>query len=278
MGMEGGHSIENSLGVLRQLYAAGARYMTLTHSLGTLWADSGTDEARVGGLSAFGEEVVREMNRMGMLVDIAHTSPETMHDALDVAVAPVIFSHASAKGVCDHPRNVPDDVLERLPDNGGVVMVTFVPRYISGELAEHSDRRNAARRELQEEYADDPSALGAALREWDQRYPAPVATLEQVADHIDHVKRVAGVDHVGIGGDYDGIRNVPQGLEDVSKYPDLIAELCERGWSDEEIRKLLGLNLLRVMRACESVAAELQAERPASEKTIQELDGIDPWG
>jgi len=278
MGMEGGHSMENSLAVLRQLYVAGARYMTLTHSLGTLWADSGTDEARVGGLSAFGEEVVREMNRMGMLVDIAHTSPETMHDALDVTVAPVIFSHASARAVCDHPRNVPDDVLGRLPENGGVVMITFVPNYISSELNEHAERRREARRQLQEEYADDPTSLAAALREWDQRYPAPVATLSQVADHIDHVKSVAGADHVGIGGDYDGIRSVPEGLEDVSTYPDLIAELCRRGWTDDEIRRLLGLNVLRVMRECEAVALRLQAERPASDKTIQELDGIDPWG
>ena len=234
LGMEGGHAIENSLGALRAFHAMGVRYMTLTHN-GTLdWADSCCDDARHGGLTEFGEEVVREMNRMGMLVDLSHTSPETMNDALDVAEAPVIWSHASARGVWDHARNVPDQVLRRLPDNGGVVMVTFVPSFVSA---------------------------------------GDSATLQEVADHIDHVADVAGVDHVGIGSDFDGIETTPTGLEDVSTYPALFAELSRRGWTEEELRKLAGENVLRVMREAEAVARRLQRQRPPSTKTIEELDG-----
>jgi membrane dipeptidase len=234
LGMEGGHAIENSLGALRAFYALGVRYMTLTHN-GTLdWADACCDDPRHGGLTEFGREVVREMNRMGMLVDISHTSPETMNDALDVSEAPVIWSHASARGVRDHPRNVPDQVLRRLPDNGGVVMVTFVPSFLT---------------EGQE------------------------ATIADVADHIDHVANLAGVDHVGIGSDFDGIDSTPVGLEDVSTFPALFAELSRRGWNDEELRKLAGENVLRVMREAEAVARRLQRERPPSTKTIEQLDG-----
>ncbi len=233
LGVEGGHAIENSLGVLRAYYDLGVRYMTLTHGRTIDWADSGTDSVRHGGLTRFGEEVVREMNRLGMLVDLSHVSPGTMSDALNVAQAPVIFSHSSARAITDHPRNVPDSVLQRLPDNGGVVMVTFVPRFVSD---------------------------------------GPEATLADVADHIEHVRQVAGIDHVGIGSDFDGISSTPVGLEDVSTFPALFAELSRRGWSDDDLRKLAGENLLRVMRESERAARRLQRERSPSTKTIGQLD------
>lgn len=273
MGMEGGHSIGNSLDILRRTYDAGARYMTITHSLGTLWADSGTDEPVLGGLSAFGEEVVREMNRLGMLVDLSHVSPETMRDALDVAEAPVIFSHSSARGLTDHPRNVPDDVLDRLPDNGGVVMVTFVPGYISDEVRTYGQRRSEASRRFQDEAGGDADAFRSMMRAWAEANPRPRATLEDVADHIEYVRDRAGINHVGIGSDYDGIGSLPEGLEDVSAFPDLIEELLRRGWSDREIRKLLGENVLRVMREAEAVARRLRGTRGPSEKTFEQLDG-----
>jgi len=234
MGMEGGHAIENSLGALRAFFEAGVRYMTLTHGANIDWADSATDDPLHGGLTRFGEEVVREMNRMGMIVDLSHTAPTTMHDALDVAEAPVIFSHSSAKAVTDHPRNVPDDVLRRLPENGGVVMITYVGSFVSADGN---------------------------------------ATLADVADHIEHVRTVAGVDHVGIGGDYDGTSSLPVGLEDVSTYPALIAELSRRGWNEEELGKVAGLNVLRVMRGAEAAARVLQRQRGPSTATIEELDG-----
>lgn len=240
LGMEGGHAIENSLGSLRAFYAMGVRYMTLTHN-GTLdWADACCDEARHGGLTEFGREVVREMNRMGMLVDISHVSPETMNDVLDVAEAPVIWSHSSARGLHDHPRNVPDQVLRRLPENGGVVMVTFVPQFLTSR---------------------------------DQ------ATIGDVADHIEHVVELAGVDYVGIGSDFDGIDSTPVGLEDVSTFPALLAELSRRGWSDEDLRKVTGENVLRAWREAERVARTLQRERDPSTRTIEELDGTigDSW-
>ncbi len=233
LGIEGGHAIENSLGTLRAYHAMGVRYMTLTHN-GTLdWVDAANDEHRHGGLTPFGQEVVREMNRLGMLVDLSHTSPEAMHDALDVAEAPVIWSHADTRGLRDHPRNVPDDVLTRLPENGGVLMVTFVPSFLT-------DR--------------------------DQ------ATIGDVADHIEHVVRMAGVDHVGIGSDYDGISSTPVGMEDVSTYPVLFAELSRRGWSEEDLAKLAGENVLRAMREAEEVARRLQRERDPSTATIEALD------
>jgi len=233
IGMEGGHSINSSLATLRMMHRLGARYMTLTHSLNTPWADSATDTPAHDGLSAFGEEVVREMNRLGMLVDLSHTSPATMADALRVAGAPVIFSHSSARALTDVPRNVPDDILRQLPKNGGLVMVTFVPQFVSAEVAAWNARPEAER-----------------------TGPAPRATLAQVADHVEHIRKVAGIDHVGLGGDFDGITTVVQGLEDVSTYPRLIAELLRRGWSDEAIGKLTWNNLLRVMRANEKLAAQ----------------------
>jgi membrane dipeptidase len=251
MGMEGGHAIENSLGALRAFFDLGARYMTLTHSTNIDWADSGTDTAVHNGLSEFGKEVVREMNRLGMIVDLSHTSPATMNDALDVTEAPVIFSHSSARALVEHGRNVPDDVLLRLPENGGVVMVTFVPGFI-----------NEAVRDWQ------------ALPETERsRTPEPRASLTDVADHIDHIKRIAGPDHVGIGSDFDGISSVPTGLEDVSAFPALFAELSRRGWTEEELRKLAGENVLRAWRSVEQTARRLQRERPPSTATIQQLDG-----
>ncbi len=251
IGMEGGHSIDDSLPALRMFYALGARYMTLTHNGNLRWADAAADQPVVGGLSKFGEEVVREMNRLGMLVDLSHVSAEAMADALRVSEAPVIFSHSSAKALCNVPRNVPDDVLQLTARNGGVVMVTFVPGFISQAVADFDAKPEAARK-------------GQA---------PPKATLVQVADHIDHIRKVAGIDHVGIGGDFDGISSVISGLEDVSTYPALTAELLRRGYSDDEVKKILGLNVLRVMKQAEAVAAKLQKTRQPSTATIEQLDG-----
>jgi len=250
IGMEGGHSIDNSLAVLRMFYFLGARYMTLTHSTNLAWADASPGPATLGGLSKFGEEVVREMNRLGMLVDLSHVSPDTMEDALRVTAAPVIFSHSSARAICNHNRNVPDNILQMVAKNGGVVMVTFVPGFISQEVADFNARPEAERKGL----------------------TAPRATLSQVADHIDHIRKVAGIDHIGLGGDFDGITDVVAGLEDVSKYPDLTAELLKRGYKDDEVKKILGLNVLRVMRQAEKVAAGLQKTRQPSTATIEQLD------
>ncbi len=261
LGMEGGHVIENSLGALRAYYALGARYMTLTHNVTLDWADAAMDSARHGGLSGFGEEVVREMNRLGMLVDLSHASPGTMSDALNVSEAPVIFSHSSARALANVPRNVPDSVLRRLPVNGGVVMVTFVPGFISQQVVDHA----AARRR----FGNDTTT--AEFRRWRTSSSRPRATLSQVADHIDHIRSVAGINHVGIGGDFDGISEVVLGLEDVSKYPDLFAELARRGWSDADLRKLAGENVLRVMADAEAVAARAQGKRPASTRTITDF-------
>ena len=273
IGMEGGHSLHNSLAALRQLYEAGARYMTITHSKNTDWADSATDAPQHGGLTRFGEEVVREMNRLGMLVDLSHVSPETMKKALAVAAAPVIFSHSSARALVDHPRNVPDDVLRLLPRNGGLVMVTFVPSFVSEEVRAWNAQEDAEEARLKALYPGDPERVKRELDGWRQQRPAPRASLEQVADHVEHVRQVAGIDHVGIGSDFDGITSVPLGLEGVGDYPALFAELLRRGWTDEEIKKLAGLNALRVFREAERVAQRLKKERPASDALIEELDG-----
>ncbi|MCL4845021.1 MAG: dipeptidase [Acidobacteria bacterium] len=273
MGIEGGHSIGASLGALRMFKRLGVGYMTLTHSANVPWADASTDAERLGGLSRFGEEVVREMNRLGMLVDLSHVSPGTMAHALRVTASPVIFSHSSARALCDVPRNVPDDVLRRMPDNGGVVMVTFVPGFISQEVADYGARLRREMERVRAAMPDDPTGVARAMEQWRASHAEPRATLAQVADHIDHIRRVAGIDHVGIGGDFDGISTVPVGLEDVSTYPALIAELLRRGYTDEDVKKLLGLNLLRVMRKNEEVAARLGAERGPSLATFDELDG-----
>jgi membrane dipeptidase len=257
LGIEGGSAIENSLGALRAYYDLGVRYMTLTHNVTLGWADAALDTARHGGLTPFGEEVVREMNRLGMLVDLSHASDATMDDALRVSEAPVIFSHSSARALADSPRNVPDAILSRLARNGGVVMVMFASGVVSPEGADSTrvwwpqlTRLHAA--------APDDSVRRRISREFWATRKMPVATLSQVADHIEHIRRVAGVDHVGLGSDFDGTRDLPVGLEDVSKYPDLFAELVRRGWSDTDLRKLAGLNVLRVMRRAEAVAERLQ--------------------
>lgn len=272
IGMEGGHSIENSLAVLRATYDLGARYMTITHSKSTDWADSATDDTNHGGLTEFGLEVIREMNRIGMIVDLSHVSPATMHDALDETRAPVMFSHSSAFAVCAHPRNVPDDVLLRVKENNGIVMITFVGAFVSDEARLARERGEEERDRLKQELGDDEEAVRLAMSVWRKDNPAPKATLAQVADHIDHVRNVAGIDHVGIGGDYDGTSSVPVGLEDVSKYPDLVVELLRRGYSDYDVQKILGLNILRVMREVERVAATLGPITPASDARIEELD------
>jgi membrane dipeptidase len=264
IGMEGGHSIDSSLGALRMFYRLGARYMTLTHSKNTPWADAATDTPAHGGLTPFGETVVREMNWLGMLVDLSHVSPETMADAIGVSEAPIIFSHSSARAVNDVPRNVPDNILQLVSKNGGVVMITFVPGFLSAKVAAWGRQQTAEQNRLKEQYAKDPAALKTALDAWTKANPAPKATVADAADHVDHIRKIAGVDHIGIGGDYDGITSVPVGLEDVSTYPALTAELLRRGYTDEEVKKILGRNVLRVMREAEKVAARLQKSRAAS--------------
>jgi membrane dipeptidase len=256
IGVEGGHAIENSLNVLRELHAQGARYMTLTHSETLEWADSATDDETHGGLTPFGEEVVREMNRLGMLVDISHVSIATMKHALRVSTAPVIFSHSSARALADHPRNVPDDVLKLTAANGGVVMVNFYPGFIVPEGAVRAKEGLAVYRELQARHGDDSAAIRAAMRDWYTRHPAPRGTVHVVLDHIDHIARVAGVDHVGLGSDFDGITSVPIQLEDVGCYPNITQGLLDRGYSEPDIHKILGANLLRAMRAAEQAAAQ----------------------
>lgn len=271
IGMEGGHSINNSLPVLRQFYELGARYMTLTHSRNNDWADSATDDPQHNGLTEFGREVIREMNRIGMLVDLSHVSFKTMHDVLDVTDAPVIFSHSSAYSVTSHARNVPDDVLKRIPENGGVVMVTFVPSFVSEDVRRYWGRMQNERNRLRRQH-DDEDTVRRKLEEWRVENPMPRATLSDVADHIDYIRDLIGVDYIGIGGDYDGITTVPRGLEDVSTYPYLIAELLRRGYSENDLKKIAGLNVLRVMREAERVAEELQQVRGPSQASIEELD------
>jgi membrane dipeptidase len=258
IGIEGGHAIENSLGALRAFAELGVRYMTLTHWETIDWADAATDSAKHDGLTAFGEDVVREMNRVGMLVDLSHVSDATMLDALRVSRAPVIFSHSSARALDNHVRNVPDSILRLVARNGGIVMTNFAPDYVSEALRAFGDTVAQGVARLRAAGLDS-AAVRDSLRRWRER--APKATLAQVADHVEHLRQVAGVDHVGIGSDFDGISSVPVGLEDVSKFPDLLAELLRRGWSEQDVRKVAGLNCLAVMRAVERVAAEMRAGR-----------------
>ncbi len=259
IGVEGGHSIENSLGVLRQLYAEGARYMTLTHSTSLDWADSCSDEAKCGGLSPFGEEVVREMNRLGMLVDISHVSADCMRHTLRVAEAPVIFSHSSALAIANHPRNVPDDVLKLTKKNGGVVMINFFNDFVHPTDAKRSTTRTALREELKAKYAGESEKSDAELRKWELSHPrSSECTVHDVLDHIDHVVTVAGIDHVGLGSDFDGVPALPKQLDDVAAYPVITQGLLDRGYDEAEIRKVLGENMIRVLRETERVAQSMK--------------------
>ncbi|MET8447870.1 dipeptidase [Streptomyces sp. NPDC005209] len=273
MGAEGGHSIDNSLGTLRGLYELGVRYMTLTHNDNNDWADSATDEPNVGGLSAFGREVVREMNRLGMLVDLSHVAATTMRDALDASAAPVIFSHSSARAVCEHPRNIPDEILERLPANGGVAMVTFVPKFVLQAAVDWTAAADENMRAHGFHHLDTTAEAMKVHAAFEERTPRPIATVATVADHLDHMREVAGIDHLGIGGDYDGTAFTPDGLNDVSGYPNLIAELLDRGWSKPDLAKLTWQNSLRVLGAAEDVSRDLRATRAPSRARIEELDG-----
>ncbi|GGT97921.1 dipeptidase [Streptomyces violascens] len=271
-GAEGGHSINNSLATLRALYALGVRYMTLTHNDNLPWADSATDEPGVGGLSPFGHEVVREMNRIGMLVDLSHVAATTMRDALSTSVAPVIFSHSSARAICDHPRNVPDDVLAELPGNGGVAMATFVPKFILPAAVAWTQAADENLRAHGYHHLDTSPEAMKLHEAFGAANPRPVATAATVADHLDHMREVAGVDHIGIGGDFDGTAFTPSGLDDVSGYPNLVAELLSRGWSSADLAKLTWSNAVRVLRDAESVSRDLRARRGPSNAALADLD------
>ncbi|HEX6373560.1 MAG TPA: dipeptidase [Longimicrobium sp.] len=273
IGIEGGHAIENSLDALRQFHELGVRYMTLTHTSTLDWVDAATDSARHGGLTRFGEEVVREMNRLGMLVDLSHVSDASMKDAIDASAAPVIFSHSSARALADHPRNVPDDVLRMLPRNGGIVMINFYSGFVEPTAAEQARGMYAVQRRFRDQFPGDPQAAQRAYDEWRRANPVPRGTTATLADHIDHVVKVAGIDHVGLGSDYDGVTALPAGMEDVSRFPTLTAELLRRGYSDDDVRKILGGNLIRVMRQAEQVAGRLQRERGPSQAVIDVMDG-----
>jgi membrane dipeptidase len=269
IGIEGGHQINNSLPVLRQMYDAGARYMTLTHTSNTGWADSATDSPAHNGLTPFGVEIVREMNRLGMLIDLSHVAPSTMKAALAASRAPVIYSHSSARALDDHPRDVPDDVLRLLALNGGVVMATFAPPYVSAARNQWEADRSAEQTRYNSPpyaglYIGQPDRAKAALAAWDAAHPRPATTLAQVADHIEHIRQVAGIDHVGLGSDFDGIGDAPVGLEGVDRFPALLEELMRRGWSDADIAKLAGENLLRALAAAEKVSSQLRASTPPS--------------
>lgn len=276
IGVEGGHQIGNSPAALRQFHALGARYMTLTHSKNNDWADSGTDDPAHDGLTAFGRAIVGEMNRLGMMIDLSHVSPETMRDSIAASRAPVIFSHSNARALMDHGRNVPDDILKLLPANGGVVMVNFFPGFISPAYRLRAAEREAEDARLKNLYSGQPERRKAALEAWDSAHPAVDATLAEVAGHIEHIRRVAGIDHVGIGSDFDGISGTsPKGLEGVDTYPALLAELARRGWSDSDLAKLAGGNLLRAMERAERVAAGMKGEPPLI-ATIEAMDGKRP--
>jgi membrane dipeptidase len=272
IGAEGGHSIASSLGTLRALYQLGVRYMTLTHNLNLPWADSATDTPAAGGLTEFGREIVREMQRLGMLVDLSHVAPTTMSDALDVAEAPVIFSHSSARAVCDHPRNVPDIILARLAGNGGLCMITFVPAFVSPACHEWELALVAEMERRGLDYRD-PSSRKNLSQEWLARHPRPTATLQDVVAHAVHVREVAGIDHIGVGGDYDGVDQLPDGLEDVSCYPALIAALLDLGWSEQDCGKMANGNLVRVLRDAEVAAGLIRTRRRPSAARIEDLDG-----
>ncbi|HET7588005.1 MAG TPA: dipeptidase, partial [Gammaproteobacteria bacterium] len=260
IGLEGGHQIDNSLAVLREMYVLGARYMTLTHWKNTDWADSANDKPEHDGLTAFGRAVVHEMNRLGMLVDLSHVSPATMRDALKASEAPVIFSHSSARALVDNPRNVPDDVLRMVKNNHGIVMVNFYPPFISEAGTQWSAEHAGASARFDELYSGQPDRARAAFEKWEHEHPRPKATIDMVADHIEHIRKIAGVESVGIGSDFDGIGVTPVGLDGVDKYPALFEELARRGWTDDELADLAGRNLLRVMREAEAVAKRLQTE------------------
>ncbi|MFO7848177.1 MAG: dipeptidase [Balneolaceae bacterium] len=272
IGMEGGHSIANSLAVLRSFHRLGARYMTITHSRTLDWVDAAGDEPQHDGLSEFGEDVIREMNRLGMMVDLSHVTPATMKDAISVSEAPVMFSHSNARAISGHPRNVPDDVLQLLPEKDGLVMVTFVESFTSEELRQWYAERAGYREKIESLYAGQPDTIEQMVSDWEEENEMPKSTLEQVADHIDHIRDQVGVDHIGIGGDYDGITSLPLGLEDVSTYPDLFAELLDRGYTEEELEKIAGLNMLRVLRGAEEVSNRLRSEREPSEVLITDFD------
>jgi membrane dipeptidase len=263
IGIEGGHQIGGSMAALRQFYRLGGRYLTLAHFDTNDWADSATDDPKYDGLAPFGVAVVKEMNRIGMLVDLAHVSPATMSDALDVSAAPVIFSHSNARAIEDHPRNVPDDILRRLPANGGVVMVNFYSGYLSEPFRQWSAEQAAEDARLKSLLVGQPDKRDAAMKAWMAAHPQPVVALSEVADHIDHIAKVAGYDHVGLGGDLDGIPTAPAGLDSVAGYPLVFAELIRRGWSDNNLAKLAGGNVLRVLRRAEAVAASMKDVPPS---------------
>jgi membrane dipeptidase len=273
IGIEGGHALENSLGALRQFYDLGVRYLTLTHSSAIDWADAATDAPRHGGLSPFGEEVVREMNRLGMMIDLSHVSDETMRDAIRVSEAPVIFSHSSARAIADHPRNVPDDVLRLVKQNDGIVMVNFYSGFVEPTSAERTRTMLETQRELRQRFAGDSVGYRAAWGEWRRANPMARGSVATIADHIDHIVKTAGIDHVGIGSDYDGVSLLPEGLDDVAALPNLTVELLRRGYSDRDVKKILGENFLRVMKDVERTAARLQKERGPSTATIEALQG-----
>jgi membrane dipeptidase len=277
IGVEGGHQINNQLSVLRQFYDLGARYMTLTHSRNTDWADSATQNPEHNGLTAFGKTVVQEMNRLGMMIDISHVSPKTMADVLDTSQSPVIFSHSNARTVTEHPRNVPDNILARMPKNGGVVMVNFYSGYVSNAYNQWDADRSAEQARIATPpfsglYLGQPERAAAALAAWDKAHPKPLVTVSDVADHFDHIRKIAGIDHVGIGSDFDGVDGVPVGLDSADDYPALLAELLKRGWSDADVAKVTGGNLLRVMEANEKTATRLQKDQQPSNARIEQID------